>query len=302
MNEFARMQHGLPRPGASPEMGISLMSPEPEEIDFDDMRPDDPAVWIDVVRRQEVDDDLHRRIERQLCDPELIAEHEDDCAVCGHGSGMYQCQVRLAIIQDGSEARLRQMDQERAMMEAPPAHMISRKRPADDDDIEETAPKRQHIDRLPTRTAKANRCLPSLEDVVESIELDAATTSHPDRMYFAIYATFITDPNLPLPRSILDSDWTFDSLTIRHSLGFSHLIVKTHVDDKIGGPDDLASDWLEGLISSCECYGAKKMTVEYSAEREMVREEAGLWMEDVVVGWLGVKECELVEKEWSAKK
>ncbi|KAK5690552.1 hypothetical protein LTR97_012105 [Elasticomyces elasticus] len=302
MNEFARMQHGLPLPGASPEIGISLMSLEPEEIDFDDMSPDDPAAWIDVVRQQEADEDLHRRIERKLCDPKLIAEHEDDCAVCGDGSGMYQCQVRLAIIQDGSEARLRQMDQEHVMMEAPPAHMISRKRPADDDDIEETAPKRQHIDRLPTRTAKANRCLPSLEDVVESIELDAATTSHPDRMYFTIYATFITDPNLPLPRSILDSDWTFDSLTIRHSLGFSHLIVKTHLDDKIGGPDDLASDWLEGLISSCECYDAKKMTVEYSAEREMVREEAGLWMEDVVVGWLGFKECELVEKEWSAKK
>ncbi|KAK5711036.1 hypothetical protein LTR15_012682 [Elasticomyces elasticus] len=289
MNEFARMQHGLPLPGASPEIGISLMSPEPEENDLDDMSPDDPAAWIDVVRQQEVDDDLHRRIERKLCDPKLIAEHEDDCAVCGDGSGMYQCQTT-------------QMDQERAMMVVPPTHMISRKRPADDDDIEETAPKRQHIDRLPTRTAKANRFLPSLEDVVESIELDAATTSHPDRMYFTIYATFITDPNLPLPRSILDSDWTFDSLTIRHSLGFSHLIVKTHVDDKIGGPDDLASDWLEGLISSCECYDAKKMTVEYSVEREMVREEAGLWMEDVVVGWLGLKECALVEKEWSAKK
>ncbi|KAK5675337.1 hypothetical protein LTS10_012103 [Elasticomyces elasticus] len=302
MNEFARMQHGLPLPGASPEIAISLMSPEQEDIDLDDMSPDDPAAWVDVVTRMRNADDLHRRIERQLCDPELIAQHEDECVLCWDGSGMYECQVRLAVIQDGSEARLRQREQERAMTEAPPAHMISRKRPADDDDIEETAPKRQHIDRLPTLAAEANDRPPSPEDVVESIEVDAATTAHSDRMYFAIHATFSTNPALPISRSILDSDWTFESLTIRHSLGFSHLIVKTHVDDKIGGPDDLASDWLEGLISRCECYGAKKMTVEYSAERGMVREEAGLWMEDVVVGWLGFKECELVEMEWSVEK
>ncbi|KAK4896388.1 hypothetical protein LTR27_005600 [Elasticomyces elasticus] len=292
MNEFARMQHGLPLPGASPKIAISLMSPEPEDLDLDDMSPDDPAAWTGVVTRIRINDDLHRRIERQLCDPELIAQHEEQCAMCWDGRGMYVCQIRLAIIQDGSEARLRQTEQEQAMVEAPPAHMISRKRPADDDDIEETAPK----------VTEANSHLPSPDDVVESIEVDAATTLHPDRMYFTILATFSTIPALPISRSILDSDWTFDSLTIRHSLGFSHLIVKTHVDDMIGGPDDLASDWLEGLISRCECYGAKKITVEYSAEREMVREEAGLWMEDVVVGWLGSKECELVDMEWSAKK
>ncbi|KAK5747434.1 hypothetical protein LTR17_000075 [Elasticomyces elasticus] len=301
-DHFALMQHGLPLPGASPQIAISSMSPEPEHIDLDDMSPDDPAAWIDVVRQHEIDDELHRRIERQLCDPELIAQHQDQCVLCWDGSGMYECQVRLAVIQDGSEARLRQREQERATMEAPPAHMISRKRPADDDDIEETAPKRQHIYGLPTPPAEANSRLPWPEDVVESIEVDAATTAHSDRMYFTIHATFSTNPALPISRSILDSDWTFDSLTIRHSLGFSHLIVKTHVDDKIGGPDDLASDWPEGLISRCECYGAKKMTVGYSAEREMTREEAGLWMEDVVVGWLGFKECELVEMEWSAKE